>query len=277
MRSVLITGGSGFLGQHLARELIKTYDRVCIYSRSEHAQANMREAFNDDPRLRWFIGDVRDKERLCLAAQGCDSVIGAAALKRIEVGYYNPFEMVKTNVNGTQNTIEAAVQGGAKNFVFVSSDKATNPKSCYGYTKALGESLTLNANHVYGHRGPKFKIVKYGNIAGSAGSCIPKWRDMLKTSSTVPVTDPEATRFWMYIDDAVELILSALEDDAPPISIPVLPAYRVGDLAEAMGAKINVIGLPDYEKLHEEMREGEPSNLARRLSVEELHGMLSLI
>ena len=276
MNSILITGGSGFLGRHLAKELLKTYDRVCIYSRSEHTQADMRDQMNDS-RLRWFIGDVRDKDRLTMAMRGCDSVIAAAALKRIEVGQYNPFEMVKTNILGTQNTIEAAALCGVKRFVFVSSDKATGGGvSPYGQTKALAESLVLNANHVYGESGPRFNVVRYGNIWGSSGSILPKWRQILQKSDTVPVTDPEATRFFMLIEEAVQLVIASL-GDAPDISIPSLPAYSVGDLAEAMGAKMKVTGLPVWERKHEMMVEGESSDLAPRMSVDDLKNMLQFV
>ncbi|MFA5027007.1 MAG: SDR family NAD(P)-dependent oxidoreductase [Candidatus Methylomirabilota bacterium] len=271
---ILISGGSGFLGRHLARELIERGHTVCIYSRDEVKHAAMMREFENDPNLRWFLGDVRDAARLSRAMRGCDAVIHAAALKRIETGHYNPSEMVATNIIGTQNAIDAAAENFVKMFVFVSSDKAFQPVSPYGQSKALAESLTLNANHVYGEHGPTYRAVRYGNVCGSTGSIIPLWREILKTSDTVPVTDPECTRFWMTAQQAVEFVLRSVFELAMDLSIPELPAFTVGDLAEAMGAKMNIIGLPKWEKRHESMSEGNSSDVARRMSVDELREAL---
>ncbi len=271
---VLITGGTGFLGRRLAKEYWERGSHVCIYSRSEVSQAQMRETFGDDEeRLHYFIGDVRDRDRLRRAMRGCSVVIHAAALKRIEVGFYNPDEMVKTNVIGTMNVIEAARDVGVHKVVFVSSDKAWQPISAYGQSKALAESLILNANITGQH--PYFGVVRYGNVAGSTGSVIPTWRKMVQYRPTVPVSDPECTRFWLDVDHAVFLVCSAL-DELPgrTLTIPDLPAYRLGDLAEAMGVVMDITGLPDHEKLHEGMAEGNTSDVARRMSVEELRTRL---
>src|SRR5262245_28460613 len=174
--SVLITGGSGFLAHGLVHQLLADgCERICLYSRGEYAQAQMRYAFDDDKRLRWFIGDVRDEDRLEVAMDGVDSVIHAAALKRIEVGAYNPEEMYKTNVVGSRNVIHAARRAGVKKAVLVSSDKAFEPVSPYGQTKALAESLFLGANAVMPN-GPRFAVCRYGNVAGSTGSVIPTWK-----------------------------------------------------------------------------------------------------
>lgn len=274
---VLITGGSGFLGRHLARKLIDRGDTVCIYSRDEVKHAQMMREFDNHPNLRWFLGDVRDAGRLSRAMHGCDAVIHAAALKRIETGHYNPSEMVATNINGTQNAVVAAAENKVTRFVFVSSDKAYQPISPYGQSKALAESLTLNANHVYGERGPQYRACRYGNVAGSTGSIIPLWRELLKTCSTVPVTDPNCTRFWMTADEAVAFVLSSVFYIAPDLAIPELPAFTVGDLAEAMGAKMNIIGLPAWEKKHESMSDGNSSDVARRMSVNELREALKSV
>lgn len=272
----LITGGTGFLARGLVRRLLRDgVERICLYSRNEHAQARMREEFRDDARLRWFIGDVRDAERLERAMQSVEIVIHAAALKRIEVGHYNPDEMLKTNVWGTTNVIEAARRAGVARVVFVSSDKAFQPVSPYGQTKALAESMVLAANTITPW-GARFAVCRYGNVAGSTGSVIPLWRELLarvdNTAKGVKVTDPECTRFWMSIDEAVELVLRAskMEAIAAPL-IPNLPAYRLGDLAVAMGAKvIEVVGLKPWEKKHESMSATQCSATARRLTVEEL-------
>lgn len=268
---ILITGGSGFLGRHLAHKLCARGDTVCIYSRDEVKQANMRLEFKDVPNIRFFIGDIRDAGRLERAMRGCDAVIAAAALKRIETGFFNPSEMVATNITGTQNSIDAAATTGVSRFVFVSTDKAYQPISAYGLSKALAENLVINANHVYGNRGPLYRCVRFGNVAGSTGSIIPAWRNILKTTDVVPVTDPDATRFWMSISDACDFVIRSLDLVVNEIEIPILPAYRVGDLAEAMGAKTNVIGLPVWEKKHEGMCDGNTSDNARRMTVEELN------
>lgn len=272
-RSILITGGTGTFGRAFVRYLLGQggrFGRIIVLSRSEHAQADMALEFDSDERLRFFIGDVRDRDRLRRAMEGVDVVVHAAALKRIEVGHYNPNEMVKTNVLGTMNVIEAAMDAKVGKVVGISSDKAWQPISPYGQTKALGETLLLNANQTGGKSGPSFSIVRYGNIAGSNGSVIPKWRRILGNSDTVPVSDPECTRFWMLIEEAVKLVDNALSSDER-ILIPQLPAYRLADLAEAMGAKMNITGLPKWEKRHEGMDFGNTSDIARRMSVDEIY------
>lgn len=275
MSGVLITGGSGFLGQGLARRLLDDgCDRVCVFSRGEYAQARMRAEFGDDERLRWFIGDVRDLERLERACESVDVVIHAAALKRIEVGHYCPDEMVKTNVAGSMNVIEAARRAGVRRVVLVSSDKAFEPVSPYGQSKALAESLFLAANRM-SPVGPSYGVCRYGNVAGSTGSVIPTWREQMARGRVVRLTDPDATRFWMSRDEAVELVLKACWAADTEIHIPKLPAFRLGDLAEAMGAcAVNVVGLGRFEKKHETLTEGDSSDQAPRLSVAELRDRL---
>ena len=290
-RSVLITGGTGTLGNALTRHLLdnKLSERICIYSRGEHAQAAMRERFNNDPRLRWFIGDVRDLSRLRRACQrneptcggrltlGVDLVIHAAALKRIEVGHYNPIEMCKTNVEGTSNVIEAAQDAGVRKVVFISSDKAFQPVSAYGFSKALGEALILAANNTTGDT-TKLAAVRYGNVWNSNGSVVPKWRDMLAAGAKeVPLTDPNCTRFFMKIDEAVNLVLSTAQSmKGGELAIPTLPAYRMGDLAKAFGVRPRVVGLPSWEKLAEAMSPDQSSDKARRMSIAELKDQLAV-
>lgn len=270
MKSVLITGGTGSFGQAFTEKLLRDWniERVAIFSRGEHAQAEMAERLGDrDNRLRFFIGDVRDRDRLRRAFYGIDVVVHAAALKRIEVGAYCPSEMVQTNIGGAINVIEAAMDAGVKKVVALSSDKAWQPISPYGQSKALAESLFRNA---YGG-GPIFACCRYGNVWLSRGSVVPRWLEILKCSDTVPVTDPDATRFFMRMDEAVDLVLDTIETmQGGELNIPTLPAYRLGDLAEAMGAKMNIIGLPAYEKKHEGMCDGNTSDKARRVCVEDL-------
>lgn len=279
MRSVLITGGTGSFGRaFVPRALALGTERVCVFSRGEHAQAAMRDEYGKDERLRWFIGDVRDRDRLRRAMEGIETVVHAAALKRIEVGHYNPIEMVKTNVLGAVNVIEAAQDAGVEKVVGLSSDKAYQPVSPYGTSKALAESLLLAANNTRGKSGPIFAVCRYGNVAGSAGSVIPKWRETLKSIATVPVTDPDCTRFWMTMGEAVDLVTHTIETmRGGEMVIPKLPAYRLGDLADAMGATMDIRGLNGFEKKHEGMRDGLTSDMARRMTVDELRTGLEAI
>lgn len=270
MVSVLITGGSGFLGRGLVRRLLdEGAERICIYSRGEHTQSLMRSDFNDDERLRWFIGDVRDVARLERAMHGVESVIHAAALKRIEVGAYNPEEMVKTNVAGTVNVIDAARRAGVARALLISSDKAYQPVSPYGQTKAIAEALFLTSN--YGET--KYAFCRYGNVAGSTGSVIPTWR---LANGTATITSPDCTRFWMRRDEAVSLVLDTLRTmKGAEFVIPTLPAFRLGDLAIAMDILPLEVGLQPHEKLHESMADGVSSDCARRMTVEELREALA--
>lgn len=280
MNSVLITGGTGYLARGLVRQLLADgCQRICLYSRGEFAQATMRAEFDSDRRLRWFIGDVRDRDRLERAMEGVDAVIHAAALKRIEVGAYDPDEMVATNVTGSQNVIWAARRTGVVRALLVSSDKAFEPVSPYGQTKALAESLFIRANEVT-PRGPRFAVCRYGNVAGSTGSVIPTWRAILANGGDrkVPVTDLDCTRFYMRLDEAVTLVLKTLREmRGGELVVPNLPAFRLGDLAEAMHAVPKIIGLGPFEKLHEGMAPGNTSDVARRMSVEEIREAIEAI
>lgn len=304
MKDVLITGGTGSFGRAMVRRLLETTEptgpetpRIIVYSRDELKQANMRAEFQGkgQGRLRFFLGDVRDLPRLRRAFDGVDVVIHAAALKRIEVGAYNPAEMVKTNVLGAMNVIEAAQDTTVTKVIALSSDKAYQPVSPYGCSKAMAEALFLAANNIRGKHGPSYACVRYGNVAGSNGSVIPTWRRIIgpwapaeyilnpsggwiiqRPQREVPVTNPECTRFWMWQSDAVDLVLQTLSTmKGGELVIPELPAYRLGDLAEAMGVGMTIIGLPEHEKLHEGMRDGLTSDKAPRLTVAELRSMLA--
>ncbi len=275
---ILITGGSGFLGRGLAPRLLEDgWGRVCIFSRNEFAQAQMRREFKNDPRLRWFIGDVRDRDRLERAMQGVSAVIHAAALKRIEVGAYCPDEMVKTNVDGSTNVIEAARRADVERVLLISSDKAFEPVSPYGFTKATAEWLFLTANDISPY-GPRYAVCRYGNVAGSTGSVIPTWRELALQGEEASLTDPDCTRFYMTRDEAVTLVLNTLRDMVGgEVAVPTLPAFRLGDLAQAMGVKYRVTGLGEYEKRHESLDSGVSSEKARRMTVEELSGALEKV
>lgn len=278
MKSILITGGTGSFGQAFVGHLLETneYERICIYSRGEHAQAAMVESLSKDSRLRFFIGDVRDRWRLTRAMAGVAVVVHAAALKRIEVGYYNPTEMVRTNIEGAINVVDSAKDAGVGRVVFLSSDKAFQPISPYGQSKALAERIILAAND---GAGPRFAVTRYGNVWNSAGSVFPIWRKIIsgphRRDPSVPVTDPECTRFFMHMREAVALVSDTIANmRGGETNIPALPAYRLGDLAEAMGAGYDVVGLPEWEKQHESMGPGNGSDKARRLSIQELKDII---
>lgn len=282
MKSILITGGSGAFGNAMTQYLLTETgaERIVVYSRGEYRQFLMSQELaplNMVDRLRFMIGDVRDRDRLRRAMEGVDVVIHAAALKRIEVGNYNPIEMVKTNVGGAINVIEAAQDARVKKVVALSSDKAFRPVSPYGTSKALAESVFLAANNTTGNYGPKFSVCRYGNVWASTGSVVPIWRGMkARGLDTVPVTDPECTRFFMRMSEAVDLVMNTINSSiVGELAIPRLPAYRLGDLASAMEMNIKVTGLPAWEKLHESMNEELHSDDARRMTVEELKGILN--
>lgn len=283
MKSILITGGAGYFGQAFVRHALEhdlELDRICIYSRGEHRQAKMREDFGNDERLRFFIGDVRDRDRLRRAMYGVDAVVHAAALKRIEVGHYNPIEMFNTNVIGAINVIEAARDNNVDRVVALSTDKAFEPISPYGYSKAMAEALFLAAND---NHPTSFAVTRYGNVAGSDGSVIPKWREMMEQNKIPTITDPECTRFWMTKVEAVELVWTTLYGHAKRgLITPILPAYKVSDLAMAVCPYFTnnhfiTTGLPHWEKMHESMGPGNCSKDARRMSIEELRFALESV
>lgn len=277
----LITGATGAFGNAFIRRLLSGGEvgRIALYSRGEFRQFLCHQElapFDPHNRLRFFIGDVRDRDRLRRAMEGIDIVVHAAALKRIEVGHYNPIEMVKTNVDGAINVIEAAQDAGVRKVVALSSDKAFEPVSPYGFSKAMAESLFLAANGTTGWNGPRFAVCRYGNVWRSTGSVVPTWEALKAGGATeVPVTHPECTRFFMRMDEAVDLVLQAIEaTDVSKLFIPRLPAYRLGDLADAMELKMKIIGLPAWEKMHEGMSIGNTSDRARRMTMKELEAAL---
>jgi len=273
VQNVLITGGSGFLGRALARKLLAMgVPRVCLLSSSESRMHEARQTLGEDPRLRYMVGNVRDGDRMLRAMRGVDTVIHAAALKRVEVGQENPREMIATNVQGTVNVLNAAEDCGVAKFVFVSSDKACEPANLYGATKFMGEGLVLAPR---GELMPRCVVVRYGNVAGSTGSVIPIWRRALEQGQAVRLTDWNATRFWMTRDQAVDFVINAaVHGQNGDLLVPDLPAYMLGDLALAMGVEYEVTRLTPGEKRHESMRAGESSNDARRMSVAELREAL---
>jgi len=256
--TVLITGGTGSLGKALNRELLDNHDvqRLIIFSRDELKQLECRRMFNDDPRLRWFIGDVRDKDRLLRAFHKVDYVIHAAALKQVDTAEYNPFEFVKTNVQGSQNVIDAAIDSGIKKVVALSTDKASSPVNLYGATKLCADRLFISGNHYAAAYDTRFSVVRYGNVMGSRGSIVPIWAKLAAAGESLPITDNRMTRFWITIEQAVKFVLDSFEImQGGELYVPKIPSVRIAELAQAVNseARTHEIGIRPGEKLHEEM------------------------
>lgn len=256
--SVLITGGTGSLGRALTEVLLHDIGvaRLVILSRDELKQFEMRQQFGDDPRLRWFLGDVRDVGRLRRAMHGVDYVIHAAALKQVDTAEYNPFEFVETNVRGSQNVIEASIDSGVKRVVALSTDKASSPINLYGATKLAADRMFIASNHYAAAYDTRFAVVRYGNVSGSRGSIVPKWRQLAREGKPLPITDSRMTRFWITLPQAVAFVLSSFDVmSGGELYVPRIPSVRIIDLAEAVapGSARVEIGIRPGEKLHEEM------------------------
>jgi len=254
-QSILLTGGTGSFGKHFCKMMLAKYNPkvIRIYSRDELKQHEMRQEFGDDRRLRYFIGDVRDYERLRRAMEGVDMVVHAAALKQVPACEYNPFEAVKTNIHGAQNIINAAIDTGVKKVIALSTDKAVNPANLYGATKLCSDKLFTQGNSYAGERGTRFACVRYGNVIGSRGSVIPLFIQQKKTGK-LTVTDERMTRFWITLDQAVELVVKGFNHmQGGEIFIPRIPSMRIMDLAKAIAPEcdIDFIGIRPGEKLHE--------------------------
>ena len=259
-KSILITGGTGSFGAAFVRTVLTRYpdvQRLAVYSRDELKQFEMSQRFNSDtyPGLRYFIGDVRDEDRLRRALEGIDVVVHAAALKQVPTAEYNPFECIKTNVLGAQNVIEASLDAGVKRVVALSTDKAAAPINLYGATKLCADKLFVAANNVRGQRDIRFSVVRYGNVTGSRGSVIPFFVER-RAAGVLPITDRAMTRFNISLQEGVDMVLWALEHAAGgEIFVPKIPSYRITDLAEAIapGCRREIVGIRPGEKLHEEM------------------------
>jgi UDP-N-acetylglucosamine 4,6-dehydratase len=262
--SILITGGTGSLGKALVKELLDNSKvrRIAIFSRDELKQHNFRNEVGDDPRLRWFIGDIRDVDRLKRALHNVDYVIHAAALKQVDTGEYNPMEFIKTNVLGSQNVIDASIETGVKKVVALSTDKASSPVNLYGATKLTADKLFVAANNYSHSYGTTFSVVRYGNVMGSRGSVIPFWKQLADEGQPLPITDLRMTRFWISIDQAVQFVLGSLEMmSGGELYVPRIPSMRISDLAKAVAPNANLeeVGMRPGEKLHEEMISADDS------------------
>lgn len=261
-KTILITGGTGSFGKKFLQMIFDRYEpkKVIIYSRDEFKQSVMQTEYKDKvdmKRVRFFIGDVRDKDRLYRAFEGVDYVIHAAAMKQVPTCEYNPMEAIKTNIHGAQNVIDAALDKGVKKVVALSTDKAVNPINLYGGTKLVSDKLFIAANAYSGGKGTVFSVVRYGNVAGSRGSVIPIWQNIIDNGGKeLGVTDMRMTRFWITLEQGVELVFKALEESkGGETYISKIPSFHIGDLAKAMMPEciINEIGIREGEKLHEVM------------------------
>lgn len=254
--SILITGGTGSFGQAFVRHMLDAHKpaRVVVYSRDELKQFEMQQRFTH-PGLRFFIGDVRDRERLDRALKGIDIVVHAAALKQVPAAEYNPIECIKTNVIGAENVINACIDNRVKKVIALSTDKAVNPVNLYGATKLCSDKLFVAGNHLSGYGGTRFSVVRYGNVIGSRGSVVPFFKERSK-SGVLPITDPRMTRFWIRIEDGVTFVVQCLGlMRGGEIFVPKIPSMRIVDLATAIAAdcKHEVVGIRPGEKLHELM------------------------
>ena len=266
-KTILITGGTGSFGRCFTKYVLEHYEpkKIIIYSRDEFKQFIMANDFKQyQDKLRFFIGDVRDKDRLKRALEGVDYVIHAAALKQVPACEYNPNEAIKTNINGATNVIDAALDSNVKKVVALSTDKAVNPVNLYGGTKLVSDKLFIAANAYAGSKDISFSIVRYGNVAGSRGSVIPFFQNIIDNGGTeLPITDYRMTRFWISLTQGVELVIKALEEaTGGETFISKIPSFKVTDLAEAMlpGCKMPEIGIRPGEKLHEIMVTVEDSH-----------------
>ncbi len=254
-KTVLVTGGTGSFGKKFIRKALTLgVKKVIVFSRDELKQYEMKQEFQDE-RIRFFIGDVRDKDRLYRAFDGVDIVIHAAAMKHVDACEYNPFEAVKTNIHGAQNIIEAAIDRGVEKVIALSTDKACSPVNLYGATKLASDKLFVAANAYVGEKKTRFSVVRYGNVVGSRGSVVPFFKK-IKDTGKLPVTDERMTRFWITLDHGVQFVLDNLERMyGGEIFVPKIPSMKVIDLAKAIApeCEIEIIGIRPGEKLHEAM------------------------
>lgn len=255
--TILVTGGTGSFGNTFVPMTLKHHNpkKIIIFSRDEMKQWEMAKKFSNDDRVRFFIGDVRDRDRLYRALDGVDFVVHAAATKIVPTAEYNPFECIKTNVNGAMNLIDACIDKGVKRVVALSTDKASSPINLYGASKLASDKLFVAGNSYSGEHGSRFSVVRYGNVMGSRGSVIPFFMSIRETG-TLPITDPRMTRFMITLEQGVDLVWHAFEDmEGGEIYVKKIPSMKVVDIARAVSpdAKLDVVGIRPGEKLHEQM------------------------
>ena len=256
-KNILITGGTGSFGKKYTEILLKNYkpNKIIIYSRDELKQYEMAQKFNDKC-MRYFIGDVRDKDRLKKAMQNVDIVIHAAALKHVPIAEYNPMECINTNINGASNVIDASIENEVEKVIALSTDKASAPINLYGATKLASDKLFVAANNLVGTKKTRFSVVRYGNVIGSRGSVVPFFAKLIKTQKEIPITDFRMTRFLITLEDGVKFVLKNFERmQGGEIFVPKIPSMKIVDLAKAMcpNCKLKEVGIRPGEKLHEVM------------------------
>jgi UDP-N-acetylglucosamine 4,6-dehydratase len=267
----LVTGGTGSFGRTFIRHALDSLGvrRMVVFSRDELKQYELRQLLGEDERLRYFIGDIRDRERLTRAMHGVEYVVHAAALKQVDTAEYNPFEYVRTNVGGSQNVVEAAIDCGVRKVVALSTDKASSPINLYGATKLVADKLFVSANHYAASHETRFSVVRYGNVLGSRGSVVPFFQRLAAQGGTLPITDKRMTRFWITLDQAVRFVVDSFElMQGGELYVPRIPSMRILDLADALapGCPIDEIGIRPGEKLHEEMISPDDGRRTLRLA-----------
>ncbi|EPP8196595.1 UDP-N-acetylglucosamine 4,6-dehydratase (inverting) [Campylobacter lari] len=265
-KSILITGGTGSFGKTYTKTLLQKYKpkKIIIYSRDELKQFEMAREFNDNC-MRYFIGDVRDKERLNIAMKDVDFVIHAAAMKHVPIAEYNPMECIKTNIHGAQNVIDACLENNVEKCIALSTDKACNPINLYGATKLASDKLFVAANNIAGNSHTKFSVTRYGNVVGSRGSVIPFFKKLINEGAKeLPITDERMTRFWISLEDGVDFVLNNFTYmHGGEIFVPKIPSMKIVDLAKTMAPNLahKIIGIRAGEKLHEIMISSDDSHL----------------
>ena len=269
--SILVTGGTGSFGKAFIDALLAEHNprRVGVFSRDELKQYELKQKWEDDDRVRFFLGDIRDRDRLTMAMHGVDYVVHAAALKQVDTAEYNPMEYVKTNILGSENVIQASLAAGVKKVVALSTDKASSPVNLYGATKLTADKLFISSNHYAVDGGTRFAIVRYGNVMGSRGSVIPFFRRIAAKGDPLPITDRRMTRFWITLPQAVDFVIDSFATmNGGELYVPRIPSMRVVDLAEAIapGARTVETGIRPGEKLHEEMISSEDARRTVRQS-----------
>jgi UDP-N-acetylglucosamine 4,6-dehydratase len=258
-KSILVTGGTGSFGKAFVKHVLTTtkVSRLVVFSRDELKQFEMAEGYRKEPRIRFFIGDVRDADRLTRAFDGVDIVVHAAALKQVPAVEYNPIEAVRTNINGAENIINAALDRDVKRVIALSTDKASSPINLYGATKLVSDKLFVNGNAYVGGRVSRFSVVRYGNVMGSRGSVVPFFKRLVADGAKkIPITDERMTRFWITLPQAVKFVIDSLDRmKGGELFVPKIPSMRITDLAKVIAphAELENIGIRPGEKLHEEM------------------------
>ena len=270
-KNILITGGTGSFGKKFVKIFLGRFKpkKLIVYSRDELKQYEMKHLFRNYKCLRFFLGDVRDKDRLKFAFREIDYVIHAAALKQVDTAEYNPMECLKTNVNGAENVIDACFHNKVKKVIALSTDKAVNPINLYGATKLASDKLFISANLLSGNLGTKFSIVRYGNVVGSRGSVFPLFKKIISENKKIlPITHPNMTRFWITEDQGVNFVLNSFQRMiGGEIFIPIMPSIKIIDLAKSMGnnIKIKIIGVRPGEKIHELLYSSDESESVRQM------------